>query len=127
MERRWQQRLEKGRHLTIKSNQGIFHLLAHLNLLLDVQNEWLQSYHFGCLIFCTIDDFVRNDGKETAKNSKIKPQETRGFNVENPSNVKRKNHGRQPATLHYIRCVFTMPSCGLQEELSIEERTLKSI
>ena len=53
-----------------------------------------------------------------AKNSKIKPQETQGFNVENPSNVKGKNHGRQLANLHYIGCVFTTPNGGLQEELT---------
>jgi len=51
-----------------------------------------------------------------AKNKKIKPQETRGFNVENPPNAEGKNHGRQPANLHYIGCVFTTPSGGLQEE-----------
>ena len=44
------------------------------------------------------------------------PQETQGFNMENPSNVEGKNYGRQPANLHYIGCVFTMPSGGLQEE-----------
>ena len=54
--------------------------------------------------------------KQTTKNKKIKPQETRGFNVENPSNAKVKNHGRQPAKHHYIGCVFTTHSSGLQEE-----------
>ena len=29
---------------------------------------------------------------------------------------KEKNHRRQPANLHYIRCVFTTPSGDLQEE-----------
>ena len=37
---------------------------------------------------------VRSDGESTRKNNKIKPQETRGFNVENPFNAKEKNHGR---------------------------------
>ena len=56
---------------------------------------------------------VRSDGESTRKNNKIKPQETRGFNVENPSNAKRKNYGHQPANLHYIGCVFTTSGGGL--------------
>jgi hypothetical protein len=40
------------------------------------------------------------------------PQETGGFNMENPSNVEGKNHGHQQANLHYIRCVFTTPNGG---------------
>ena len=55
-------------------------------------------------------------GKKRQRTTKSKPQETREFNVENPFNAKGKNHGRQPANLHYIGCVFTMPSGGLQEE-----------
>jgi len=38
--------------------------------------------------------------------------------VENCPNTEGKNHGRQPANLHYIGCVFTTPSGGLQEELT---------
>jgi len=49
---------------------------------------------------------VGNDGEQTAKNNKIKPRETQGFNVENPSNAEGKNHGRQPSNLHYIGCVY---------------------
>ena len=46
--------------------------------------------------------------------------------MENPSNAKGKNHGRQPANLHYIGCVFTMPSGVLQEEYLLnKEQTLK--
>jgi len=45
---------------------------------------------------------VRCDSEETMENNKIKPQETRGFDVENPSNAEGKNQGRQPANLHYI-------------------------
>ena len=44
------------------------------------------------------------------------PQETQGFNMENPSNVEGKNYGRQPANLHYIVCVFTTPNGGLHQE-----------
>jgi len=37
------------------------------------------------------------------KTAKIKLQETQGFNVENPSNAKGKNHGRQPARTSLYR------------------------
>jgi hypothetical protein len=58
---------------------------------------------------------LETTAKKTAKNNKIKPQETRGFNVENTSNAKGKNHGCQAANLYYIRCVFTKHNDGLQE------------
>ena len=45
---------------------------------------------------------VTSDSKTTIKLSKIKPTGTRDFNVENPSNKEEKNHGRQPAILHYF-------------------------
>ena len=61
------------------------------------------------------------------KRNKINNKKTRGFNVENPPNAEGKNHGRQPANLHYIGCVFTAPIGGLQEESTIEEQTLKGI
>ena len=38
--------------------------------------------------------------------------------MENRPNTEGKNHGRQPANLYYIGCVFTTPSGGLQEELT---------
>jgi len=41
------------------------------------------------------------------KTTKIKLQETQGFNVENPFNAKGKNYGRQPArTSLYRMCVY---------------------
>jgi len=44
---------------------------------------------------------------KTMKTAKIKLQETQGFNVENPSNAKGKNHGRQPTrTSLYRVCVY---------------------
>ena len=43
---------------------------------------------------------------KTMKTVKIKLQETQEFNVENPSNAKGENHGRQPArTSLYRVCV----------------------
>ena len=45
--------------------------------------------------------------KQTTKNRKIKLQEDTRFNVENPSNAKGKNYGRQPVrTLLYRVCVY---------------------
>ena len=41
--------------------------------------------------------------KQTTKNRKTKPQEDTRFNVENPSNAKGKNHGRQPARTSLYR------------------------
>ena len=61
---------------------------------------------------------VRNNGESTMKNNKIKPQETWGFNVENPPNAEGKNHERQLANLHYIGCMFITPNDGLQVELT---------
>jgi len=50
---------------------------------------------------------VRSDGEKTTKNNEIKPQKTREFNVENPSNAKGKNYGRQPARPSLYRvCVY---------------------
>jgi hypothetical protein len=41
--------------------------------------------------------------KQITKNNKENATETQDFNVENPSKQRRgKNHGRQPAILHYI-------------------------
>jgi len=46
---------------------------------------------------------------KTMKTTKIKLKETQGFNVENPSNAKGKNHGRQPArTSLYRVCVYNV-------------------
>ena len=59
---------------------------------------------------------VRSDDEKTTKNNEIKPQKTRGFNVENPSNAKGKNHGRQPARTSLYRVCVSMPNDGLQEE-----------
>ena len=50
------------------------------------------------------------------ENSKINPQETWGFKVENLTNVKGKNHGRQPANLHYIGVSVYNANDVLQEE-----------
>ena len=61
---------------------------------------------------------VRCDGEQTTKNRKIKTQGTRYLTWKIPPMRREKNHGRQPANLHYIRCVFTTPSGGLQEELT---------
>ena len=56
----------------------------------------------GSLYIDFVED-VRSDGEKMTKNRKIKPQKTRGFNVENSSNAKGKNHGRQPARTSLYR------------------------
>ena len=83
----------------------------------NARPEWGRRPVVTALNLVRWDDVI-NDGEQTAKNNKIKPYETRGFNVENPPNVEGKNYGRQPANLHYTGCVFTTPNSGLQEELS---------
>ena len=50
------------------------------------------------------------------ENSKIISQETQRFKVENLTNAKGKNHGRQPANLHYIGVSVYNANDGLQEE-----------
>ena len=52
-------------------------------------------------------DVLEATANKTMKTAKIKLQETQRFNVENPSNAKGKNHGRQPAiTLLYRVFVY---------------------
>ena len=58
------------------------------------------------------------------QNSTSITEDTR-FNVENPPKAEGKNHGRQPANLHYIECSYRMlgiynnfsliPNDGLQK------------
>jgi len=50
------------------------------------------------------------------ENNKINSQETRRFKVENLTNAKDKNHGRQPANLHYIGVSVYNANGGLQKE-----------
>ena len=83
--------------------------------LVIVWNELIWLIYFGGY-WKKNKACVRNDGEQTAKNKKIKPQETRGFNVENPPNAEGKNHGRQPANLHYIGVSVYNASGDLQEE-----------
>jgi hypothetical protein len=40
-------------------------------------------------------------------------QGTRDFNVENPCNTQGKNHGRQPAKLHYFGGVYKRRGCTM--------------
>jgi hypothetical protein len=56
-------------------------------------------------------------------NNATRTDQRHGFNVENPSKSKGKNHGRRPATIFTIFEVFTRrrltmrdtPPCGLQD------------
>ena len=45
---------------------------------------------------------VRNDRQYKRRRTADQTQGTRDFNVENPPKVEGKNHGHQPANLHYI-------------------------
>jgi hypothetical protein len=43
-------------------------------------------------------------------------QGTRDFNVENPCNTQGKNHGRQPAKLHYFGGVYKRRGCTMMRQ-----------
>ena len=53
-----------------------------------------------------VRELTANKWRQTVDQS----QRTRGFNVKNPPNAEGKNHGRQPANLHYTEYGYRMPN-----------------
>jgi hypothetical protein len=53
-------------------------------------------------MLCVIKAIGNNEERKRNHSTEIQD-----FNVENPPTKRGKNHGRQPAKLHYIGCMFT--------------------